>query len=108
MGLGDRTRWVPCPEPMSAAVVTRVPLHDRRDGHSRGLTLAHHTHFSHRAIVFLLRLAAASRRAFLINQTHPAPMESFLQPSGILDWTPDPRIPHPVSHLHYDVSGVCE
>lgn len=36
----------------------------------------------------MVRLAARAKRIFIIQQDHPAPMEEFLAPSGIIDWRP--------------------
>lgn len=56
--------------------------------------------------MFLWRLAIMTGRALVINQTHPAPMEVFLKPTGIVDWLPDARIQHPNGALNYDQHQV--
>ncbi|KAJ9505801.1 hypothetical protein QJQ45_021586 [Haematococcus lacustris] len=48
--------------------------------------------------MFLFRVAAMTKRILVIKQNHPAPLEEFLKPSGILDWmTHD--ITEPVSKI---------
>ncbi|KAL6757288.1 hypothetical protein V8C86DRAFT_1695858 [Haematococcus lacustris] len=51
-----------------------------------------------RGTMFLFRVAAMTKRILVIKQNHPAPLEEFLKPSGILDWmTHD--ITEPVSKI---------